>query len=306
MTTFPLVAAGAMMPGILSGSVGIERKWPLFIQFMESVIAPSGLWVAILSWLAISAGAVVVNEYFNRHDFLNEATHIPGFLFALFGGFMAVQAPLASVGILFFLLALGRITKLQKQPGVVHLGFEAGFLTAVGALFIPEMLVVVPFYTITTVANRSANLREVIMPFIGVGLAAWLWFSILFVFLPAIDFKQYLSELSGQPFSRPSAAAWVAIVAVVIGLPGFLGSLNGSTIKSRGEKTAFLFPSLGLLLALLIGWFWLSEVNEMIVLPGIAVLGGYFFRTTRARGEVREAVFYLLLAAVLAAEFFSR
>gem|GEM_PF-6801538 len=292
---FPLLAVIPVWLGYAFPLPATEDFAPLFPEY--HTVIKENFWIgAILRWSAISLGALLTNRLLNQFDFLAEATHLPGLFYVVILCFYPVTDFRFLWAMVFFIMATTKLLRAPMSKRAASPLFESGLLIGVSSVIHPLFLlscIVLPF---ASTIGRKPNLREFLLPWLGLAFFIWLFLGCMFLFWPlALKHIMEIEIFKSAPQLPPLNLMIASVLCTLFCLP-LVNSYSGSTNKSRNEKTIF-FISCVSLLSIAIGGYFVFTANliSLMAFPGAALLG-FYFQTKSKRTRLKNLLFYLILA----------
>ncbi|NNE55563.1 MAG: hypothetical protein HKN32_06055 [Flavobacteriales bacterium] len=254
------------------------------------------IWVWILSAVSITLGGITINRVVNQKEFHDTNSSLPGLVyiivasaFTYFGGNLSLL-----VANLALIQAFDIVSRIFRQPRILHESFAGSFWMGVASLFFfPLLLGMATVLSVLTI-TRTFNWREYLVGIIGF-LVPWLWYeSFLYIFdweIPA-NIVAVTRSLDWQ------WTTWVIVslfsLFTLAGLVSVLRSFSGSTNKSRNAKSIALTFSSILGFALLIASSFGFAVPVYLMCLPVALILPYYF-LTRSYSPLHGALVITLL-----------
>jgi len=306
----PVVLAFLVVPaiciGVLAHYFGTEPLivlgGPVF-QWVYNFLMPFPAVRIALGLCLIILNTGILNSIFNRHNFANKEQFLPAFVLFFFSVadlswvfFNPVQ-----LGVLLLLLSLRRLLTVYRVPNPTRMLFDAGLLMGIGALFLPLIVFLFPLLWLGLLQLRSFDLREWVVPFVGLTLPI-IYAVIVFWWVdvfPAFDLFMIqdfgnigFHSKNYDPAQYPFLVLTIAIC--MMGLVRFAYDMNVSTVHRKNSKAVFVWLSFLILIAVIYG-SGIEVVNNglwSILAAPVAVYSAIFFSVTR-RQRVIQTLFYL-------------
>lgn len=305
----PMVFGVLLIPAIVYGVLALSFSQapeyalggPLFDILISYVNSP---YISVLLGLTVNLiGAYLVNLLFNSHDYSGRENYFPALFYFLLASLELSWIYLNPVliGNIFVLLALRRILRMYRVQEITSMIYDAGVFLALGVLFFPLLIFVVPLLWLSLKQLRTFNIREWVVPIIGL-LTPMAFAVVLFWWQGyTIDVSEYL-EFNGILVAEIFAGHgfWylplliLSLLILFIGLITFLRDMSTSTVHKKNTKKVFATVSV-LLLAVCIYGLSLTSVQEgmfaTLAIPVSVFAGVYFSRTHRKKLVI--VLFYL-------------
>ena len=251
--------------------------------------------VAAVAWLAPLLASTANNaEFFDRRN------RLPAIFFILLMGL--VSGPLfapALCGMLPLLFGLRRAWALQGRSNVLGHLFGAGMLIGVAALFyMPYAFMVVAVWAAVSVM-RPFDAREYAMPLAGTALTFYFCWGIMR--LTGLRAMHPLAAITDTVHAAlPTGRALIVIVLVVLplfllGVLGYVRSYQGSIMRERNSRLAFLALCWSLLAVIALELIIHRTFPIVLLALPFAVLFTYPTLITRRTWLAEVAVLALLV-----------
>ena len=141
----------------------------------------SSFWSAVAAAVLVFIQALIVNSLADKFRLMADRNWLPGMAYALTASalpdFQFLSPPL--VAATFVAFSIGKIFDTYKSPKSAILVFDATLWIAVGSLFYPKALLLIPTLFICIGVMRSWNFRDQIAFISGVFVPlflAWIWY----------------------------------------------------------------------------------------------------------------------------------
>lgn len=191
---------------LIIGVFVIMNLWSGYYQYAPSTNL--GMWgssIVFPQWLTLSLGpffvlvnALLINNLFNRNDFIDRNTYITSLIYIANFSFYHAFYQMDGLSVSHFLLimALFEVFKLAQNEKGNKAVFNAGFLAGLAATFHPAVLLFFPFLYFMVVALRPFLFREFFLLLIGFFVP--LLYGFLFSWYRENDISMRLIESSSN------------------------------------------------------------------------------------------------------------
>ena len=254
-------------------------------------------------------GAFLVNLLYNAHNYAERENYFPALIYFLIASSQLSWEFLnpVIVGNVFVLLALRRILRMYRVQEITSMIYDAGLFLSLGALFFPLLILAFPLLWFSLIQLRTFNLREWIVPFMGVSTPAIFAAVVFWWYDYTLDYSEF-TTFSDQPFREiftfHGALYYpLLIISVFIFLAGlltFLNDMTTSTVHKKNTKKVYVTTSI-FLLGIYIYGIALSEIQAgmlAVLAPPLAVFAGVYFSRSR-RKKLRQALFYIWILLLI-------
>lgn len=312
----PVVLIFLLVPGALAGVLAFLYSGPTAPELagpaFDLLFAPVNHWAAlsvVLGLLVIFAGAYLVNDIFNTHEYALRANYLPAFVYFLAGcsSLDWVYFNPVYLGNVLLLLALRRFLRVYRAPNATSMLYDAGLFMALAVLVYPPMVCVFPFLWVAMYQLRSASFREALVPLAGIAtpavyLAAAYWWKGAQPELS--EFHTWKDHFGLGPDGAAGAGFYwfsgFTLIASFFGLALFASGMGSSTVHRKNSKRVFLWLSFFLVLVLVYtGFLEFSDAGSSAVLAiPVAVFVAMAFAYEQKRW-VADLIFYLWLAMAI-------
>jgi len=264
--------------------------------FWGDLIPQTSTFSMILAPSLIVLNAVLLNNTFNKHDFLGRNRYITALLYitalSYFHTFYFLDG--FSIAQVFVILALRQTFKLNQNEDGRKTVFNVSFLLGVASTFYPLLLISIPFVFWIIWILRPFVLRESILTLIG--------FIVPLVYTGV--YQMYFEyNMDTADFSSNASELKLFDIAILGGLMFLLGLFSIKTyllrLKVASIRLRKLFSIILMLFLFTIGFSVLSyflfnkkEALALIFIPAVFILTYSFgFKTQRL---VPTLTFYLI------------
>jgi len=261
-------------------------------------------WIALLFLVVQSFILIRLNFKF---IFIESKTYLPAVMFVLFGSILLPYQQLhpALVSNFFLLAAIDRSFVFDKERNQIKRYYESGFLLGLGALFFPNLYLLLVLVGFALVILHNSTWREWLGTLIGFATPVIFYFA--FLFLSDLYQKGYsnMMLLVRLPTPKLSITYWMFIpmglltVTLAISLLWSLQFVGIKKISSRKYFTLFLWFFILVVGTILFHPFVGFELIYLAAIP-LAVLYSIFFAESRSIWFV-ELMFTFTLGSILAA-----
>ena len=265
----------------------------------------------ILGFLIVIALVFVISRIFNANDFYSKENAIPSLMLIImigaWNGFHFFSPIYFSL--ILLLLAVSRILKIYHQKSVIKELFDASILIGFAALFYYPIILFVLSIWIFLMVSRSFNLREFIIPLVGLLLPFYfLWVAFYFFEIPPDFFRlTAVSEVKSLLFQVGLTQRLYFVITVIIlvfSLIYLFRVLDRAKVKvQHARKFLLIFFLNGILV------YWISlifypilERALFIVVPMAMILPFFFIES---KPLVKNLSFYFWLIAALLFDYLS-
>lgn len=261
---------------------------------------------AVIACVLIITGALLSNLIFNRHEFNNAPTFVPGLLYAIISVCLCLikinlAALTANVAVI---VGINRLMEVFRQSNALSAYFKAAFWLGLGALAFPPYVMLLPGMMLSIVNTRTFNWREHTLTVIAFGTPFLYWLVWMFwtdrldaliLFRKTISFNPPKGLLS---WNDPYALGFAIVLGIsfLLALRSFIFLSDRSSNQARNVKRIFLIMTLFILgsagFALIFMDVFLPEVA---ILPVTFIIGNWF--TNYRFSLFAPFMFYAILAA---------
>ena len=199
--------------------------------FFGDLLNQSTVLSQILAGSIVLANAILLNVLFNRNDFMESNSFVPGLLYVSLLSFFHSFYYLDGFGVAQFFLVLGlvQMLKLNQNEDARRIVFNASFLIGIACTFSPIMLSIIPFLFWMVWVTRPFIFRESILTVIG--------FSIPLVYAGVYS-SVYGIQLKGGKLSSTSPELWLEDLIVLGGVVFIMLILAARTIALKNCNKA--------------------------------------------------------------------
>lgn len=313
-----LLVIPAIAVGLLAYFYGGETLdtfgGPIFDHIYAWLLPYKAVRIALgLSLILVNAS--LLNGIANRHNYAHVEHFFPVLIFFFFSVSDLSWVSLNPIQFanLFTLLALRRLLTIYRVTSPTAMLFDAGLFLGIGILFFPLLVFALPILWLGLMQLRSFNLREWLVPVVGVltvvfyAVVAFWWFEY------RVEIDEYLvvdTRELGFSFSGRHLYTYpflvVTVVLAIVGLLQFISDMNVSTVHRKNSKSVFLWYALLILLMAIYASGLATDRTGFLGVfgPLVAVFGGIFFIGTK-RLVILRSVFYLWLLFVMLHMYFT-
>lgn len=292
---FSLLIIPAILYGLLTffnGQVPVHPLGGPLFALLNSYLHPPVL--SIIAGLIVNlSGAFLLNLLYNEHSYAERVNYFPALIYFLLASLQTSWIYLNPVliGNIFVLLALRRMLRMYRVQEITSMIYDAGVFLALGALFFPLLVLVFPLLWLSLIQLRTFNIREWIVPLVGLltptifTIVGFWWFDY------TLDISEFMS------FSQPqinemfvSHGFWylpvlfLSAFILFAGLIVFVRDMNTSTVHRQNTKKVFITASIFMLVVCLYGLGLESAQPGMftsLAIPVSVYTGVYFSRPRR-------------------------
>jgi hypothetical protein len=307
--TYPAIVAAILLPAAFGGRLSAKQTWfPLDLLVKSHGQTPMQL--AISAGILIVLGAFFVNFLYNKYEFQNQQSYVPGMFYSLAASafcltMVSLPGLLANV---FLIFGLYRGLAVHRQTRALGEYFETGFWFGMGALSCPPLVALLPTLWVMVLFTRAFNWRELLLPALGflapfLYWAAWqLWFQDRYDF---VLFRGFYSLALESPYRHLSWGAGYFYISVLVILllsyPGFFFLGDRASNKSRNLRFTFLWFSVGIFASFALGRILVYEFLPALLLLPLSIVGGLWFSNYRYSLLAPFAFYFFLIMLVLLA-----
>jgi hypothetical protein len=307
--TYPVLIAAIVLPAAFGGRLSSGQTWFPMDMLVQSHVQTS-LQLGISAGILILLGAFFVNMLYNKYEFQNQPSYVPGMVYSLAASafcLTSVNLP-ALMGNVFLIFGLYRGLSVYRQARAQGEYFETGFWFGMGALSCPPLLVLMPTLWIMVLFTRAFRWREMLLPALGfcapfVYWAAWqLWFQDRYDF---VLFRGFFSLSLDSPFRNLSWGAgyfYISIATILLlAYPGFFFPGERASNKSRNLRFTFLWFSAGIFASFALGRVLVYEYIPALLLLPLSIVGGLWFSNYRYSLLAPFAFYFFVVTLVIMA-----
>lgn len=259
----------------------------------------------VLGFLLVTALVFIISRTFNANDFYNKENAIPSLMLIImigaWNGFHFFSPIYFSL--ILLLMSVSRILKIYHQKNVIRELFDASFLIGLAALFYyPIVLFVISIWGFLTI-SRSFNLREFVIPLIGLLLPFYFLWVAFYYFEIQPDFFNLISTTEAKSMLFQvglTQRLYLVITAIllVFSLIYLLRVLERSKVQVQHARKFLLLFFLNGVIVYWISLFFYPIIERalFIVLP-LAMILPFFF--IESKPLVKNLSFYFWLLAAL-------
>ena len=265
----------------------------------------SWLMIFITVCLIISGG-LLANIVFNRHEFNNAPTFVPGLLYAIVSLTLClvkinIAALAANVTVV---IGINRLMEIFRQSNALPAYFKAAFWLGIGALAFPPYLLLLPAMLLSILNTRTFNWREHLLTLIAFATPFLYWLVWMFWtdrIHALVLFKKTISfnPTAGLPrWSDPYAQTFAVVVGIsfLLALRSFIFLSDRSSNQARNVKRIFLIVALFALGAAGFALIFMDVfIPEVALLPATFIIGNWF--TNYRFSLFAPFMFYAILIA---------
>lgn len=255
----PLVLVFLLVPAVLAGVLALIYSGPtppeLAGPAYDLLFKPVHRWPAFsvgLGLATIMAGAILVNQIFNVHEYAQRENYLPAFTYFMMGcsSLEWVYFNPVFLANVLLLLSLRRFLRIYRTANATSMLYDSGLFLALSAVVYPPMIWVAPFVWVAMYQLRSASLREALVPIVGMAtpavylVAAYWWFDV------APDLTEFITWKSHFDIGPDADAGpmflWFGAITLSIGAFGlslFASGMGSSTVHRKNSKRVFLWLS---------------------------------------------------------------
>ncbi len=275
LVSVPLLAALGLLPRIwILAPTGAD--WTAYPAegWMAALCSGLPLGDALPAWVLVVAGALRVNQLFNRHQFYPSPVYIPALIYTVASiAFMQQGSALHILAANLFIVAgIDYILRVSRQPRVLNEYFRGGFWLGLGALLFPPFLLLGIAMWLGIAFLRPFQWREYAVSALA--------FAVPFIWWIAILFFNDLTEdiwLITRQINTPWLAWWkgsnamlrivwiFSAISLLFAIPRLLFPTERASNRARNLAGVFLlyfFVSL----AAVIGDAWLTGIWNLTAL----------------------------------------
>lgn len=289
---FGLLIIPAIAYGVLAFLWGQVPDQPLGGPLFDLLYAfLNSPFLLIISGLTINLlGAFLINHLYNAHNYAERVSYFPALIYFLFASSQISWMFLNPVLIsnIFVLLALRRMLTMYRVQEITSMIYDAGVFLATGALFFPLLAVVFPLLWISLIQLRTFNLREWIVPLIGLLTPTAFTVGVFWWFDYELDISEFISfsEFPLHTLFTSHGFLYLPVVILslfilIVGLIIFIRDMNISTVHKQNTKKVFLSTSIFLVIMCLYGLGLESNqlgMLSILAIPASVYTGVYFTR----------------------------
>ena len=255
----------------------------------------------ILCTLFVLANALLLNDVFNKRNFVDRETALPGLVYIIlmsntseyyvFSGSLVFH--------LFFILAIRQFSKLSLNQSNKAAVFNLGLLLGVATTFSPYFYVFLPFLYLVTLIVIPFNFRHLMLYFTG-------WILPLFYVVPfviylhqfSLEFIANLFEYNYQlPFNYFFNVMMIAIFAIITIIGGW-ASVGQMRNKFRSFVIALLVTIIFTFILIFLAYF----MESMNYFHFLILLTAFIFPITLLKIQ-NEFLYTLTFYAILIYSF---
>ena len=266
----------------------------------------------VLGFLIATVLVFVISRIFNANDFYSKENAIPSLMLIImigaWNGFHFFSPIYFSLMLL--LMAVSRILKIYHQKNVIKELFDASFLIGLAALFYyPIILFGLSIWGFLTI-SRSFNLREFIIPLLGLLLPFYFLWVAFFYFDIQPDFFNFTltTEVKSLLFQVGLTQRLYLVITVILFVFSLIYLLRVLERAKVQVQHARKFLLLFFLNGIVIYWFSLIyypiiERALFVVIPMAMILPFFFIES---KPLVKNLSFYFWLLAALLFDYLSK
>lgn len=301
-----LIAASVYSHAVAEYDLGGPATDLLIANFGELTV-----WRRTLGMLLILTNAVLLNFISNKHDFSTSENYFPALVFLGFAALDFENIDLHPVlfSSLFLLLALQRLLTVYRADSALSIGFDATLFLSIAIFFFPPSVFLLPLPWLVFLQVRPFNLREWLVPFTAIALAAIYVFTFYFLGGYAFSAREFFS-FDGSFISvsainaKPGFYLMMLIFALlsILGLIGFFTDIAKSTLRKKSTKYIFLWTFfLTIIEFIYVSVLETSQIGSWLIFSiPVSVFLGVLFSRKFNRPHIQLIMFYVWLIAVIA------
>lgn len=259
------------------------------------------VWQTVVTMILTVGNAVLLMYLVYQVGITRTRSSLPVFCYLLLVGVMSQlhsqwEGQMAVLGLQSVVLLLMRA---YRSDNAVHESFLSTLIISITALFLPDMLFLLPVLWIGLSVQRAMNLRVVLASLIAAGL------FVLYVWISSTLFPSAFSILSiGDTYlhTLPSAEAllpllFLAVAAVVFAVTSLLGFAREN---SRAQSLVLILLML-LLVSVVMMFFPPKYFSSLLAVAvySVAALSAYCFCTRQSVAMGVIFIVYILLSLAL-------
>ena len=265
----------------------------------------------ILGFLIVTVLVFVISRIFNANDFYSKENAIPSLILIImigaWNGFHFFSPIYFSL--ILLLMAISRILKIYHQKSVIRELFDASFLIGLAALFYyPIILFGLSIWGFLMI-SRSFNLREFIIPLVGLLLPFYfLWVAFYYFEIP-LDFFRLTpaSEVKSLLFQVGLTQRLYLVITLILlmfSLFYLFRVLDRAKVKVQyARKFLLLFFLNGILVYWISLYYYPIRERALFLVVPMAMILPFFF--IESKPLVKNLSFYFWLAAALLFDYLS-
>jgi len=157
----------------------LDRSNGLFFYTQES----GGFWAYFAQSFLLLANAIFLNAVFNSHEFLDKNTYIISLIYVVMTPMFVPLNQFSPVLLAHFafISMLSVVFQLKQNTDGKMTIFNAGLLLGFAFIFLPYLLILVPFILFMNVIVRPFSWRELLLSLVGMSIPMLYYFSYLFL-----------------------------------------------------------------------------------------------------------------------------
>ena len=279
----PQVLVLLLVPAALAGGLALFYSGPTAPELAgpayDLLFHPVNQWPifsVVLGLFLIIAGALLVNNIFNVHEYAQRETYLPAFVYFMIGcsALEWVYFNPIFLGNVLLLLSLRRFLRIYRTANATAMLYDAGLFLALACIVYPPFVCVAPFIWVAMYQLRSASLREALVPIVGMATPALYVVAVYWWYGAQPDLSEFLTFKGnfsvGPDGSMGPMFYWFGaftLVLTALGLALFASGMGSSTVHRKNSKRVFLWLSLFLVLVIAYtGVLQTSDVGSTAVL----------------------------------------
>jgi hypothetical protein len=304
--SIPVVLGALLLPAWQKGLSSVPASSFPLDQWMAQASLPLGATVAMAGVLLL-IGALYSNYTFNRHEFYEAPTFVPGLLYALTGAALClVQLSVAALlANLFVLGGLNALLQVYRQSRVLSEYFIGGFCFGTAALIFPPYLSLAAGLWVCVVYTRAFHWREHFLVLLSFALPFGYW--IFWKFFTDKMHEAILIHLSVS-FDPPLMGDWgiwsirvfllVLAATLLLSVVRYLFLSKRQSSKGKSVKSVFLIMSISMAAACAVLLLWRAEWLYLPLLIPVTFLCGYWYTNYRY-SLLAPLAFYIYAGAIV-------
>ena len=265
----------------------------------------ANVWLAYaLSLIIAFFNSVVLNSLFVEREGSSRSSHLPSAVFLIFSGIASqIEFMLHNqLLVLFVLVALFFVQRLEQSINEVNDSFFAGFFIALASTLTPFAIVLFVLVIFRAVSTRWSVSRVFFLITLGFLIPLYLSWTLNFLFNNGAGFIESYFSLFTIEFiglSQKLSDKISLIFLIVIGIISVISTINSEAYKNVNPRAWIQLWMIFSVFFLIIGLF-VSKQNGSFQLAITPIAGFLCFTILGAKRKLlRKSVFYLVFVAML-------
>ena len=264
-----------------------------------------GLLSSLPALFLVGAGAILLNNLYNRNEFIEKNNYLPSILYVLFLSFFHAFYFIDGIGIaqFFLLISLTQLFLLDQKIDGRKTVFNAAFYYGVASTFFPLLYMGFPFLFLIIWVNRPFVLRESLLTITG--LLVPLLYAALYSYFFGVAIG--LTDLNSSSKEIFTIDMWVVIGGIIslliIGLKQSLQKMQVGSIRIKKIFRMLLLLTIFLFALFLLDVLTYRKVQSMSLLfIPLTLVFPYSFGEKKP--ELIPSILFYLIFAIAVSKFF--